>query len=119
MGKKLEIVFRPNEIDTEKVREAIEDTMGVEILEINDLPYPTAPEKQKSPCELLDDMIKDEHEAPAGYDKVKNALLGMEGVSMDAFGKITRNFIPIIIDANSADERKHEDVLKKLRTMVC
>jgi hypothetical protein len=36
MATKMEIVFRPNHVDTEEVRETLEDNMGVQILEINE-----------------------------------------------------------------------------------
>jgi hypothetical protein len=40
MSKKIEIVFKNEDIDTEQLRECIEDSEGLEILEINEKEEP-------------------------------------------------------------------------------
>lgn len=132
MGKKLEIVFRPKDVDTEKVREAIEDTMGVEILEINEFAQNADVgfvkigkgetrksleeiEKLKTPCDFLDDMIRDEHDAPSAYEKLRNKLDDSELL----YPPRENDLMKIIMNEHISDERKHHEALVELKAMVC
>lgn len=58
----------------------------------------------KTLCELLDEMIADEHKAAIDYNKLKRE------------GKPVMN---IIIEGIRRDESKHADLLKALKSQVC
>jgi hypothetical protein len=70
---------------------------------------------EKSPCEKLDDMIRDEHDAQPAYHSLWDALM-----KRPAWKRIdAATMMMTVIQANITDENKHEKMLETLKTVYC